>query len=161
MVTSSKGGAMIKEFKEFAVKGNAIDMAVGIIIGAAFGSIVNSLVKDVIMPPIGLLMGNVDFSNLFIVLKQGAVSGPYATLAEAKKAGAVSINYGMFLNTVISFLIVSFSVFFLVRGINRLRRLEATPPPPPATTKECPFCLSVIPIKATRCGYCTSDLGGK
>jgi large conductance mechanosensitive channel len=152
---------MIKEFKEFAVKGNAIDMAVGIIIGAAFGSIVNSLVKDVIMPPIGLLMGNVDFSNLFIVLKQGAVSGPYATLAEAKKAGAVSINYGMFLNTVISFLIVSFSVFFLVRGINRLRRLEATPPPPPATTKECPFCLSVIPIKATRCGYCTSDLGGK
>ncbi|MDA8432434.1 MAG: large-conductance mechanosensitive channel protein MscL [Nitrospiraceae bacterium] len=151
---------MFKEFKEFAVKGNAVDMAVGIVIGAAFGSIVSSLVKDVIMPPIGLLLGNVDFANLFVVLKQGTVAGPYATLAEAKKAGAVSIDYGIFLNTVISFLIVTFSVFLLVRGINRMRR-EEPPPPPPATTKECPYCLSVIPVKATRCGHCTSDLGGK
>jgi large conductance mechanosensitive channel len=150
---------MLKEFREFAVKGNVVDMAVGIIIGAAFGSIVNSLVKDVLMPPIGLLLGNVDFSNLFVVLKQGTVTGPYATLAEAKKAGAVSIDYGMFLNTVISFLIVTFSVFILVRSINRIRRSEAAPPPSP-TTRECPYCLSVVPLKATRCGHCTSDLGG-
>jgi large conductance mechanosensitive channel len=150
---------MLKEFREFAVKGNVVDMAVGIIVGAAFGSIVNSLVKDVLMPPIGLLLGNVDFSNLFVVLKQGTVTGPYTTLAEAKKAGAVSIDYGMFLNTVISFLIVTFSVFLLVRSINRIRRSEAAPPPSP-TTKECPYCLSVVPLKATRCGHCTSDLGG-
>jgi large conductance mechanosensitive channel len=150
---------MFKEFREFAVKGNVVDMAVGIIIGAAFGSIINSLVTDVIMPPVGLLLGNVDFSNLFIVLKDGATPGPYVSLAEAKKAGAVSINYGFFFSTVISFLIVAFSVFILVRSINRLRRLSETPPPPPpATTKECPYCLSVVPIKATRCGHCTSSL---
>jgi large conductance mechanosensitive channel len=150
---------MFKEFREFAVKGNVVDMAVGIIIGAAFGSIINSLVTDVIMPPVGLLLGNVDFSNLFIVLKDGATHGPYVSLAEAKKAGAVSINYGFFFSTVISFLIVAFSVFILVRSINRLRRLSETPPPPPpATTKECPYCLSVVPIRATRCGHCTSSL---
>jgi large conductance mechanosensitive channel len=148
---------MFKEFKEFALKGNVVDMAVGIIIGAAFGGIVNSLVKDVLMPPIGLLLGDVDFSNLFIVLKNGALPGPYATLAEAKKAGAVSIDYGIFINTLISFLIVSFSVFILVRGINRLRRKEEAAPAP-ATTRECPYCLSVIPLKAVRCGYCTSEL---
>jgi large conductance mechanosensitive channel len=149
---------MVKEFKEFAVKGNVIDMAVGIIIGAAFGTIVKSLVADVIMPPIGLLLGNVDFSNLFIVLKQGAtVAGPYATLADAGAAGAVTLNYGMFINTVISFLIVSFSVFFVIKNINRLKRKEEVAPAAP-TTKECSFCFSQVPIKAVKCPYCTSDL---
>ena len=147
------------EFKEFAVKGNVVDMAVGIIIGTAFGTIVKSLVADVIMPPIGLLLGNVDFSELFIVLKQGAVAGPYLTLAEAQKAGAVTLNLGVFINTVISFLIVAFAVFFLVKGINRLKRNEVAKPAEVApTTKECPFCASSIPVKATKCPHCTSDL---
>ena len=150
---------MLKEFKEFAMRGNVVDMAVGIIIGAAFGTIVNSVVADIIMPPIGLLLGNIDFSNLFLVLKQGKVPGPYESLAAAKTAGAVSINYGFFINTVISFLIVAFAVFLLIRGINQLKRQEAVPPPVP-TTKECPYCLSTIPIKATRCGHCTSELKG-
>ncbi len=148
---------MLKEFREFVVKGNVVDMAVGIIIGAAFGAIVTSLVSDVIMPPVGLLLGKVDFSNLFVVLRDGTVPGPYASLADAKKAGAVSINYGIFINALISFLIVAFSVFILVKNVNRLKR-EETPPPGPATTKECPYCLSVIPIKAVRCGHCTSEL---
>ena len=151
---------MLKEFKEFAMRGNVVDMAVGIIIGAAFGTIVKSLVADVIMPPIGLLLGNVDFSNLFIVLKQGATAGPFATIAEAQKAGAVTINYGMFANTVISFLIVAFAVFLLIRAINRLQREEEALPEEP-TTKECPHCLSTIPIKATRCGHCTSELSAE
>jgi large conductance mechanosensitive channel len=151
---------MLKEFKEFAMRGNVVDMAVGIIIGAAFGTIVKSLVADVIMPPIGLLLSNVDFSNLFIVLKQGATAGPYATIAEAQKAGAVTINYGMFANTVISFIIVAFAVFLLIRAINKLQREEEAPPEEP-TTKECPHCLSTIPIKATRCGHCTSELSAK
>ena len=151
---------MLKEFKEFAMRGNVVDMAVGIIIGAAFGTIVKSLVADIIMPPIGLLLGNVDFSNLFIVLKQGATAGPFATIAEAQKAGAVTINYGMFANTVISFLIVAFAVFLLIRAINKLQREEEAPPEEP-TTKECPHCLSTIPIKATRCGHCTSELSAE
>jgi large conductance mechanosensitive channel len=148
---------MLKEFKEFAMRGNVVDMAVGIIIGAAFGTIVNSVVADIIMPPIGLLLGNIDFSNLFLVLKQGKVPGPYESLAAAKAAGAVSINYGFFINTVISFVIVAFAVFLLIRGVNQLKRQEAAPPPVP-TTKECPYCLSTIAIKATRCGHCTSEL---
>ncbi|MGD9140802.1 MAG: large conductance mechanosensitive channel protein MscL [bacterium] len=148
---------MMKEFKEFAVKGNVVDMAVGIIIGAAFGTIVKSLVADVIMPPIGLALGNVDFANLFAVLKQGAPAGPYASLADAQAAGAVSINYGTFINTIISFVIIAFAVFLLIRNINKLKR-EAEEPPAEPTTKECPFCFSTIPIKATRCGFCTSDL---
>lgn len=148
---------MFKEFKEFAMRGNVVDMAVGIIIGAAFGTIVKSLVSDVIMPPIGLLLGNVDFSNLFLVLKEGTTAGPYASLADAQAAGAVSVNYGVFLNTIISFIIIAFAVFVLVRSINRLKRKEEAPPAEP-TTKECPFCFSVIPIKATRCGHCTSEL---
>ena len=148
---------MFKEFKEFAMRGNVVDMAVGIIIGAAFGTIVKSLVDDVIMPPIGLLLGNVDFSNLFLVIKQGSVAGTFATVAEAQKAGAVTINYGVFINTVISFLIVAFAVFLLIKGINSLKRKEEAPPSEP-TTKECPRCFSVIPIKATRCGFCTSEL---
>lgn len=150
---------MLKEFKEFAMKGNVVDMAVGIIIGAAFGAVVKSLVSDVIMPPIGLVLGNVDFSNLFFVLKTGAAAGPYASVAEAQKAGAVTMNYGLFLNTLISFVIVAFSVFVLVKSINRLRRQEEPVLAVPET-KDCPFCLSAIPLKAIRCGHCTSDLKG-
>lgn len=150
---------MFKEFKEFAVKGNVVDMAVGIIIGAAFGTIVNSFVNDLIMPPIGLLLGNVDFTGLFMVLKEGKVAAPYVTLADAKAAGAVTLNYGVFINTLISFLIVAFAVFLVVKNVNRLKREEQAPPAEP-TTKECPFCLSAIPVKAVRCGHCTSDLKG-
>ncbi|HOP06387.1 MAG TPA: large conductance mechanosensitive channel protein MscL [candidate division Zixibacteria bacterium] len=149
---------MMKEFKEFAVKGNVVDMAVGIIIGAAFGTIVKSLVADIIMPPIGLLLGNVDFSNLFLVIKEGATAGPFATLAEAQAAGAVTINYGMFINTIISFLIVAFAIFILVKNINRLKRQEAPAPEPVPTTKECPHCFSTINIKAKRCPFCTSNV---
>ncbi len=148
---------MLKEFKEFIMRGNVVDMAVGIIIGAAFGTIVKSLVSDVIMPPMGLLLGNVDFSNLFILLKEGKMAGPFATLADAQKAGAVTLNYGMFINTIISFLIVAYAVFLLIRIINKYKRQAEAPPPVP-TTKECPYCLSAIPIKATRCGHCTSEL---
>jgi large conductance mechanosensitive channel len=148
---------MLKEFKEFAVKGNVVDMAVGIIIGGAFGTIVKSLVADVIMPPIGLLLGGVDFSNLFAVLRSGDPAGPYVALADAEAAGAVTINYGLFVNSVISFLIVAWAVFLLVKGMNRLRREEEAPAPAP-TTKDCPFCCSSIPINATRCPQCTSEL---
>lgn len=148
---------MLKEFKEFAMRGNVVDMAVGIIIGAAFGTIVKSLVTDVIMPPTGLLLGNVDFSNLFVVLKSGTTPGPYASLNDAQAAGAVSLNYGIFINTIISFLIVAFAVFLLIRSINKLKRKEEAPPPEP-TTKDCPYCFSKISIKATRCPQCTSEL---
>ena len=148
---------MLKDFKDFAMKGNVVDMAVGIIIGAAFGTIVKSLVADVIMPPIGMLLGNVDFSNLFVVLKEGAAAGPYLTLADAQKAGAVTINYGMFINTIISFIIVAFAVFILVRYLNKLQREEEAPPEEP-TTKECPKCFSTISIDASRCAFCTSEL---
>ena len=149
---------MFKEFKEFAVRGNVVDMAVGIIIGAAFGTIVKSLVADVIMPPIGLLLGNVDFANLFVVLKQGAAAGPYPSLADAQAAGAVTINYGTFINTIVSFIIVAFAVFILIRNINRMKKEEPAAPPAEATEKECPYCFSTISIKATRCPACTSTL---
>ena len=148
---------MLEEFKKFAVKGNMVDMAVGIIIGAAFGGIIASLVADVLMPPIGLLLGNVDFSNLFLVLKEGTAVGPYASVAAAKAAGAVTLNYGVFTNTIVNFLIIAIAIFFVVRGINNLKKKEEAPPAMP-TTKECPLCLSTVPIKATRCGHCTSDL---
>lgn len=149
---------MIKEFKEFAMRGNVVDMAVGIIIGGAFGTIVKSLVDDVLMPPIGLLVGGIDFSNIFLVLKQGAKSAaPYASLPDARAAGAVTVNFGVFANSVISFLIVAFAVFMLVRSINFLRRQEQAPPSASAT-RECPFCLSTIAIKASRCAHCTSEL---
>ena len=151
---------MLKEFKEFAMRGNVVDMAVGIIIGAAFGTIVKSLVSDVIMPPIGLLLGNVDFSNLFVVLKQGAAAGPYASLTDAQAAGAVSINYGAFINTLISFVIVAFAVFLVIRGINKMKRQKEEPAAEP-TTKVCPCCQSAIPIKAIRCPFCTSELKQK
>jgi large conductance mechanosensitive channel len=148
---------MLKEFKEFAMRGNVVDMAVGIVIGAAFGTIVNSFVSDIITPPIGLLLGHVDFSSLFIVLKEGKVAGPYASPAVAKAAGAVTVNIGLFINTLISFLIIAFSVFLVVRGINRLKRKEEAPLPSPVT-KECPYCFSAIPVKAVKCAHCTSDL---
>lgn len=149
---------MLKELKTFVMRGNVMDMAVGIIIGGAFGTIVKSMVDDVIMPPIGLALGNVDFANLFIVLKEGAnAAAPYASLADAKAAGAVSINYGMFINNVVSFVIVAFCVFLLIRTMNRLKREEEAPPAAP-TTRDCPFCLSAIPIKASRCPQCTSEV---
>lgn len=144
---------MLKEFKEFAMRGNVLDMAVGIIVGAAFGGIVTSLVNDVLMPPIGLLLGKVDFSNLFITL----AGQQYASVAQAKAAGAATINYGVFLNTVINFVIVAFAVFLLVRQVNRLRR-QPEPALAAPTTKDCPYCFSSIPIKATRCPHCTSEL---
>ena len=142
---------MFKEFKEFAMRGNVLDMAVGIIIGAAFGKIVSSLVADIMMPPIGLVLGNVDFSSLFLNLS----GQEFASLAEAQKAGAATINYGVFLNALINFVIVAFAIFMLVRGVNRLQK---QPAPPAPTEKECPHCLSKIPLKATRCAHCTSEL---
>ena len=149
---------MFKEFKEFAMRGNVLDMAVGIIIGGAFGTIVKSMVDDLLMPPIGLGLGNVDFSNLFVVLKEGTkVAAPYASLADAKAAGAVSINYGLFINNVVSFLIVAFCVFLLIRTMNRLNRKEEAPPAEPIT-RDCPYCFSAISLKASRCPHCTSEV---
>ena len=144
---------MIKEFKEFALRGNVIDLAVAFIMGAAFGQIVSSLVNDILMPPIGMLLGKIDFSNLFLSL----TGQYYASLAEAKAAGAPTINYGLFLNTVINFIIVAFVVFLLVRQVMRMRRQREAPPAAPST-KECPYCLSTVPLKATRCAHCTSEL---
>jgi large conductance mechanosensitive channel len=151
---------IIKEFREFAVKGNVVDMAVGIIIGTAFGAIAKSLVSDVIMPPLGALMGNIDFSNFFIVVKEGVTAGPYSTLKAARDSGAITINYGIFSNTVVNFLIVSIAVFLLVRAINRLRREELTSEPISQSEKACPYCCSNIAINATRCPFCTSNLVG-
>jgi len=139
---------MLREFKAFVMRGNVVDLAVGIMIGAAFGKIVTSLVNDLLMPPIGLLLGRVDFSNLFLNLSRQ----PYATLAEAKAAGAPTLNYGVFLNTVIDFVIVALAIFVVVRAINRLHQA------PTPTTKPCPYCVSVIPLNARRCPQCTSDL---
>lgn len=150
---------MMSEFKEFVVKGNVVDMAVGIIIGGAFGTIVKSLVADVIMPPIGLALGGVDFADLFITLKEGAaVAGPYMTLVDAQAAGAVTINYGTFFNNVVSFVIVAFAVFMLIRSINKLKREESAAPAAEPTTRDCPKCFSSISLKATRCPHCTSEL---
>ncbi len=148
---------MWKEFKDFILRGNVIDLAVAVVIGAAFGAIVKSLVEDVIMPPIGLLLGGVDFANIFAVLKGGDPAGPYAALSDAKAAGAVTMNFGVFINTLISFLIIAFVIFLLVRTINRMRKKSEEPAPAP-NTKDCPYCLSSIPIKATRCAHCTSEL---
>ena len=147
--------SMLTEFKKFAMRGNVIDLAVGVIIGAAFGKIVTSLVSDVIMPPIGVLMGGLDFSNIFINLS----GGDYATLQAAKEAGAATINVGLFINTVIDFTIVAIAIFLVIKQINRFA--PPPPPPPPASTKECGFCASTIPLKATRCPHCTSQLEAK
>lgn len=145
---------MLKDFKEFIMRGNVVDLAVAVIIGAAFGKIVSSLVNDVLMPPIGLILGNVDFSNLFVNLS----SSSYKSLAEAKAAGAATVNYGIFLNAVVDFIIVAFVIFLLVRAVSRMRRLQAAPAPAAPATKDCTYCFSSIPIKATRCPHCTSEL---
>ena len=147
---------MIKDFKAFIMKGNVVDMAVGILIGIAFGLIINSIVKDVIMPPVGLALGRVDFQNLFVVLKEGTTPGPYASLAVAQAAGAVSINYGVFINTLINLLIIAAVLFFLVvRPIAQMNARKAATAP---ATKDCPYCYTAIPVKATRCPNCTSEL---
>ncbi len=143
---------MLKEFKAFVARGNVVDMAVGIIIGGAFGKIVSSLVSDIVMPPIGKLMGGVDFSNLFVNLSEGQ----YESLAAAKEAGAATVNYGQFTNTVIDFLIIAFAIFMMIRMFSRMKKAEEAPAP---TTKDCPKCLMAIPIKAGRCGHCTAELG--
>jgi large conductance mechanosensitive channel len=144
---------VLKEFKEFAMRGNVLDMAVGIVIGAAFGKIVSSFVDDVLMPPIGRLMGSVDFSNMFFSLN----GQHYDSLAAAKAAGAATLNYGLFINTLINFLIVALAIFLLIKQVNRLKRAPASAAP---TTKECPLCLSTIPLKATRCAHCAAELRG-
>ena len=147
----STGGPMLKEFKEFAMRGNVLDMAVGIVIGASFGKIITSFVDDILMPPVGLLLGRMDFSNLFLSL-----SGQhYDSLAAAKAAGAATLNYGMFFNSVINFLIIAFAIFLLIRQVNRLKRAQAAAPP---ATRDCPHCLMPVPLKASRCGHCTSPL---
>jgi large conductance mechanosensitive channel len=145
---------MFQEFKKFALRGNVVDMAVGIIIGAAFGAIVKGLVESIIMPPIGFLLGGMDFSNFFFLLKAGTPAGPYASLADAKAAGAVTIDFGAFINLVINFLIIAMVLFFIIRLMNRLHKEEPATP----TTKECPFCFSRISLNATRCPFCTSEL---
>ena len=147
----------MKEFKEFAMRGNMVDMAVGIIIGAAFGAIIKSLVADVIMPPIGVLLGNVDFANIFMIIKEGSPAGPYATLDAAKEAGAVVISWGVFINTLINFIIIAFVLFLVIRNMNKMKKEEEAPPAEP-TTKDCPACLSEIPIKASRCAHCTQEV---
>lgn len=149
--------SMLKEFKEFAVKGNAVDMAVGIIIGAAFGGIVTSLVKDIIMPPVGAMTGGLDYSNQFLVLKGAPGGEAFATAAEAAKVGAITWNYGNFATLLVNFLIVAFCVFLLVRAINRLKRPQAGAAP---VSKDCPYCAMTISVKATRCPHCTSEIAG-
>jgi large conductance mechanosensitive channel len=145
---------MLQEFKEFALRGNVLDLAIAVVIGAAFGNIVNSFVSDILMPPIGLLLGNTDFSNLFINLS----GRRYESLAAAQEAGAVTVNYGVFVNTVIDFVIIAFALFLIVRQVNRLQRRKEEEKPEELTTKECPYCLSTIPVGATRCPYCTAEL---
>jgi len=145
---------MLKEFKEFALRGNVLDLAIGIIIGAAFSNIVNSFVSDILMPPVGLLLGNTDFSDFFINLS----GGRYESLAAAEEAGAATINYGLFINTILDFIIIAFALFLIVRQVNRLQRQKEEEKPAEPTTKECPHCLTEIPIKATRCPHCTSRL---
>lgn len=145
---------MLEDFKKFAMQGNVMDMAVGVIIGGAFGKIISSLVEDVLMPPIGLLMGGVDFSSLFLTLS----GGTYESVAKAKEAGAATLNYGIFMNHIVNFVIVAFAIFMMVKQMNRLKTVPPPPPPGPATTKDCPFCFSTIPIQATRCGHCTSEV---
>jgi large conductance mechanosensitive channel len=146
---------MLKEFRDFAMRGNVIDLAVGVIIGASFGAIINSLVKDMIMPPIGLLLGKVDFANLFWVLRAGIPAEPYATLADAQAAGAVTLNYGLFINAIVSFVIVAFAIFLLIRAVNRMQKPAPAADP---TTRECPYCSTTISVKAKRCPNCTSQL---
>jgi large conductance mechanosensitive channel len=151
---------MLKEFKEFAMRGNVLDMAVGIIIGAAFGKIITSFVNDILMPPIGLMLGNVDFKNMYLLLAPGKTPAPYASLADAQAAGAVAISYGFFINTIIDFLLVAFAIFLVIKQANRMKKAETAPAPAAPTTKNCPYCVMEIPIKATRCGHCTTEIKG-
>ena len=150
---------MLKGFRDFVMRGNVLDLAVAVIIGAAFTKVVNSMVDDIIMPPLGLLLGKVDFSNLFLVLKEGAkAAGPYATLADAKAAGATTLNYGLFVSTIVTFVIVAFVIFLIVKSVARLGPKKADAP---VTTKDCPYCLSKIPLNAKKCAYCTADLASR
>jgi large conductance mechanosensitive channel len=149
-----KGDVMLREFREFAVRGNAVDLAVGLVLGTAFGAIVASLVADIIMPVVGLLLGDVDFAQMFIVMKEGSPAGPYATVAAAAEAGAVTLNYGVFVNTIVYFVIVAFAIFLVVKAMNRMKRAEEEV----VDTKECPFCLTAVPLTASRCPACTSEL---
>ncbi len=150
---------MFKAFKEFAMRGSVVDLAIGVLIGGAFAPIAKSLVDDVFMPPIGLLLGRADFQDLFVLLKSGAPPGPYPSLAAAEAAGAVTINYGRFVNTIVTFLIVIFVAFLIVKAINAMRRREEGAASSEPSTKVCPFCVAAIPLKATRCPQCTSELG--
>jgi large conductance mechanosensitive channel len=152
---------VVKEFKEFIARGNVLDMAVGIVVGTSFAAIAKSLADDVIMPPIGLVLGKVDFTNLFLVIREGTEAGPYATLADAKAAGAVALRYGVFLNTIVTFLIIAFAVFLIVRSVNKLHKKEAAAAPAPAAPamKDCPFCLMAVKLQTRRCPHCTSELG--
>jgi large conductance mechanosensitive channel len=152
---------LLKEFKEFAVKGNVVDMGVGIVIGAAFTSVVNSLVKDVFTPLLGLALAGIDFTNWFITIKQGKHGGPYSSLAQAQADSAVTVNFGQFLNSIISFLIVAFVLFFLIRAINRLKQMAEPPAEEAPKKRECPYCFSVVPDQASRCPFCTSDISNK
>jgi large conductance mechanosensitive channel len=145
---------MLREFKEFAIKGNAIDLAVGLVLGTAFGAIVASLVTDIVMPPIGLLLGDVDFAQMFLVLKEGSTPAPYSTVAAAAEAGAVTLNYGLFINSIVYFVIVAFAIFMVVKAMNKMKRAEEEV----VDTKDCPHCLTAIPLAATRCPACTSNL---
>ena len=150
---------MLKEFREFALRGNVLDMAVGIIIGASFGTIINSLVNDILMPPVGWLLGGVDFSNYYLTIKSGSPAGPYTSLGDAQTAGAVTVNFGLFINAMISFLIVALAMFLLIRAINRMQtRLDKEKGQESPTTKDCPYCFSTIPVKASKCAHCTSQL---
>ena len=154
--TEQEVRGFLREFREFAMRGNVVDLAVGVIIGAAFSAVVTALVNDVLMPPLGLLIGGADFKNIFFVLRAGAAPGPYTTVEAAKEAGAVTINIGLFLNAVLGFLLVAFAVFLLVRFINRMHRTEVAPPLP--STRKCPYCVSDIPLAAVRCPQCTSEV---
>ena len=149
---------MFEEFKKFIMRGNVLDLAVGVVIGAAFGAVVKSFTDDILMPPIGLLLGGVDFSNIFVVLKAGDPAGPYSTLAAAQEAGAVTLNFGLFINVLIAFLITSLAIFLILKAVQRLQPVEEEAPPPAPTTKPCPYCYTEIPIPATRCPHCTSEL---
>ncbi len=153
-----RGSGLLQEFRDFAMKGNVMDLAVGIIIGGAFGTVVKSFVSDVIMPPIGMLLGKVDFSALFVLLKEGTTPPPYATITQAQEAGAVTLNYGLFINNVISFVIVAWAVFMIVKALAASKRKEAAAPAAAPTTKACPYCFHDIDVRATRCPDCTSQL---
>ena len=149
---------MLKEFRQFIMRGNVLDLAIAVIIGVAFGAIIKSLVDDIIMPPVGVLLGNVDFTDLFVVLKEGTIPGPYASLPAAREAAAVTWRYGIFVNALINFLIVALAMFLIIKLATRMMRKEAEQPAPPPVSKECPSCFMAVPVRATRCPHCTSEI---